>query len=577
MKLCTLVCIFGTWAGIAFAQSDDFTISQQIGGDTTAPSIPANLAAVPVAHAQIDLSWDASVDDVELGGYQVYRDAVQIATTTLTTYSDSGLLASTTYTYSVRAFDTSYNQSSSSNSVSTTTLPLPSVPVSDDSGGADVSVDLLSFSIDPSIHSARLSWKTDRYARFELRWGRTASYELGFVVNEVYAREHQTIVAPLEPGTRYEFQLVGYGRDDKGRILEQGTFTTLFTPDTEAPANVFGLKGSVLNENVALRWNNPIEDDFAYVRIVRSHLFHPTDPYDGFIVYQGNAEAFTDIGALLEERTLYYTAFAYDDKGNISSGASIVVYPIGVHPVPADVAVEEDLQLSFADIEVYQHDVRVQDAVLRGGVPFFVRIAYERLPEHLKTVIVAFTHPSTREESLYLLRINKDKTYYEAFIPFLPAKGTYQTTVTVYDHETKRALSILGELHVSNDMEQLHIPFLGGVVGTVDQGVLADIWFYLLLLLLLAILFELFRTLKHPHHFAHMPVLRSLHMVFLFVLAGTVSYVLLSLPDALPKLQHGALIEAGVFAQLGVLLLYTLVSLLAFVALISVAAYFRRK
>ena len=43
-------------------------------GDTTAPTSPANLVATVVSSSQIDLSWNASTDNVAVTGYRVYRD-----------------------------------------------------------------------------------------------------------------------------------------------------------------------------------------------------------------------------------------------------------------------------------------------------------------------------------------------------------------------------------------------------------------------------------------------------------------------------------------------------------------------
>jgi len=57
-----------------------------------------------------------------VAGYRVYRDNVEIATTSVTGYSDSGLLASTLYNYTVEAFDASGNVSPKSDLVSVATL-----------------------------------------------------------------------------------------------------------------------------------------------------------------------------------------------------------------------------------------------------------------------------------------------------------------------------------------------------------------------------------------------------------------------------------------------------------------------
>jgi glucose/arabinose dehydrogenase/fibronectin type 3 domain-containing protein len=94
--------------------------------DTTAPSVPTNLQATAVSSSRIDLSWNASSDNVGgsgLAGYRVYRDGgtTPIATVTATSYSNTSLTANTSYTYQVRSYDNAGNESGLSTSASATT------------------------------------------------------------------------------------------------------------------------------------------------------------------------------------------------------------------------------------------------------------------------------------------------------------------------------------------------------------------------------------------------------------------------------------------------------------------------
>jgi acetylxylan esterase len=91
------------------------------GGDTTAPSVPANLAASGVTSSSVSLSWSASTDNVGVAGYRVFRNGVQVGTAAGTTFTDSGLTASTQYTYKVAAFDAAGNVSAQSAGVTATT------------------------------------------------------------------------------------------------------------------------------------------------------------------------------------------------------------------------------------------------------------------------------------------------------------------------------------------------------------------------------------------------------------------------------------------------------------------------
>lgn len=81
--------------------------------DTSAPSTPASLAAT-VTTSSVALSWTPSIDNVGVTGYNVLRGSSTIATTSLSQYTDTSVAASTSYSYSVSAFDAAGNTSSSS-------------------------------------------------------------------------------------------------------------------------------------------------------------------------------------------------------------------------------------------------------------------------------------------------------------------------------------------------------------------------------------------------------------------------------------------------------------------------------
>ncbi|UJF34904.1 discoidin domain-containing protein [Paenibacillus hexagrammi] len=114
--------VYGNSPAEAMRQTvTEFTGSDQ--GDTQAPSVPGNLTAVAASSSQINLSWNASSDNVSVTGYEVYRDGKLIATTTSASYNDTGLKASTAYSYTVKAKDGAGNLSEASNTASATTSP----------------------------------------------------------------------------------------------------------------------------------------------------------------------------------------------------------------------------------------------------------------------------------------------------------------------------------------------------------------------------------------------------------------------------------------------------------------------
>jgi glucose/arabinose dehydrogenase len=119
------------------------TFKTLVAPDTTPPSTPTGLTATAVSSTQINLSWNASNDNVAVTGYQVFRDGTQVGTPTTTTFGDTGLSPGKSYTYTVRARDAAANFSGDSAPASTTTLPsdttLPTATVTSPTGSATVS------------------------------------------------------------------------------------------------------------------------------------------------------------------------------------------------------------------------------------------------------------------------------------------------------------------------------------------------------------------------------------------------------------------------------------------------------
>ncbi len=88
--------------------------------DTTAPTTPTGLAS-SVNGNSITLTWNASTDNVGVTGYRVYRNGALVATVSSTSWTDTGLAVSTTYSYRVSAIDAAGNASAQSAALSVRT------------------------------------------------------------------------------------------------------------------------------------------------------------------------------------------------------------------------------------------------------------------------------------------------------------------------------------------------------------------------------------------------------------------------------------------------------------------------
>ncbi len=123
--------------------------------DTTAPSVPTGLSAPAKTNSSVSLSWAASTDNsggTGVAGYDVYRNGTLLGSPTATSFTASGLAASTSYSFTVRARDNAGNASAQSAALSVTTngtatcSTLPSVPTGLGSPGKTSSSVSLSWS-----------------------------------------------------------------------------------------------------------------------------------------------------------------------------------------------------------------------------------------------------------------------------------------------------------------------------------------------------------------------------------------------------------------------------------------------
>jgi hypothetical protein len=95
----------------------------QAGADTSPPSVPQSVSATSAASTSADVTWQASTDNFGVAGYDVMRDGVNVGSvgSGQTSFHDSGLQPSTTYGYTVDAFDAAGNTSAASDPAPVTT------------------------------------------------------------------------------------------------------------------------------------------------------------------------------------------------------------------------------------------------------------------------------------------------------------------------------------------------------------------------------------------------------------------------------------------------------------------------
>ena len=228
-----------TDASSSSTSSADMTLSTA--ADTTPPTVPTSLTATAISSSQINLSWTASTDNVGVTGYNVFRGGVKIGTVPGTSFQDSGLSASTSYTYNVSAFDAAGNTSAQSAGASATTQAVSSGPAI-----SGVSVGSI------TTTGAMVSWTTDVVATTQVEYGTTTAYGSRTTLDSALATSHSVALTGLSTNTLYHYRVRSKNSSGVESISGDFAFQTSSVVDTTppsiaitAPANGVTVSGSV--------------------------------------------------------------------------------------------------------------------------------------------------------------------------------------------------------------------------------------------------------------------------------------------------------------------------------------------
>ena len=254
--------------------------------DTVPPSVPAGLSAVAASTSQINLSWAPSTDSVSTQAqikYLVYRNGSLIGTTAsgITSWQDTGLAPSTTYSYFVKAQDVAGNTSAQSLTVSATTnAAAPSIS----------SFNATPTSVAPGQNST-LSWSVSNATSISINNG------IGVV-----SASGSTTVSPAAT-TTYTLTASNSG----GTSTAQTSVTV--SSDTTAPSVPTISATAVSGSQINLSWTAATDNiGVAGYRLYRGST----------LLIDTTARTYSDTG-LTQGTTYSYTVLAYDAAGNKSA------------------------------------------------------------------------------------------------------------------------------------------------------------------------------------------------------------------------------------------------------------------
>ncbi len=268
--------------------------------DNTPPSVPTGLTLIDVTETTADLDWDDSIDDTAVTGYTIRRDGAVVGTSPTSDFQDTSLVADTTYSYTVDAFDAASNTSAESTPLDVTTLPPDTTP--------------------PSIPTG-LQVTASTATTIDLAWN-DATDDRG-VTNYLVRRDGVVVGSTptpaftdidLVPGTAYDYTVEAQDAALNGSG-ESAPVTGTTTADTTPPTVPTGLVVTDTTiSTVDLAWG-PSTDDIAL---------------EGYIVYRNGIPlatttntTYTDIG-LAWSTTYTYEVTAIDVAGNESAPAGPV-------------------------------------------------------------------------------------------------------------------------------------------------------------------------------------------------------------------------------------------------------------
>ena len=209
--------------------------------DIEAPSAPSNIAASNITHAGADLNWAASIDNVGIKDYSIYKNGNLIENSTNTSFQVNDLDFSTEYSFYVIANDYMNNSSAQSDELSITTLS--------ESDQEDPSLPTNLTAADITQTNLNLSWEASND-----NFGVT-----GYTIyqnNEAIASTENIsyLVTSLTPGTNYSFSVTAYDEaTNESDNSEELNITTLNVPQAlTAPTKLIPV--NITQTTMSLNW-----------------------------------------------------------------------------------------------------------------------------------------------------------------------------------------------------------------------------------------------------------------------------------------------------------------------------------
>ena len=275
------------------------------------------------------------------------------------------------------------------------------------------------------------------------------------------------------------------------------TITQTSSSGSRLPVNVLNFNAIPGNVSIFLSWQYPIDADIRSVRIVRSTVFFPVGISDGEVIFEGDALDVIDHD-VVPGVLYYYALFARNSSGQYSSGVlaqariaypdEVIVLSTSTDPfanVPNALNVHPDIaNLTLLDFDFIQDGKKIihtgNTVVIDGKKNLTVRLAYNKVPQILKTIAISLADPNDQTKIFtFLLRVNDDETAYEATIAPLANIGDYRLHAIILDYKNQGLKRLEGNLRAV---------VFEGATTLLKSGGNYTWWIWVLIILVLIIL-----------------------------------------------------------------------------------------
>ncbi|MGW1659134.1 NPCBM/NEW2 domain-containing protein [Streptomyces atratus] len=234
-------------------------------GDTTAPSVPTGLTAGNVTSNSVDLKWTASTDDVGVTGYQIYRGTTLVGSSAGTSFTATGLSASTPYSFTVKAVDAAQNASGASTAVSVTTAASGNGQTVDlsDLTWSDAQSDFGTLRKDRSVDGNPIRLNGTAYAK---GIGTHANSTVTYTLNGAYSQFHSDVGVDDEVSANSTVRFEVWG--DGTKLYETPEVMTSASPTRSVDVSIKGVKSLVLKVTDAGDGINSDHADWAGAKLL---------------------------------------------------------------------------------------------------------------------------------------------------------------------------------------------------------------------------------------------------------------------------------------------------------------------